>query len=59
MEMISELPGIVGYVTKKGDTQWSVAKKFYTTVESLRSINELKNDELQSGQMLLVVKKIV
>lgn len=59
MEMISALPGIVGYVTKKGDTQWSVAKKFYTTVESLRNINDLKNDELQPGQMLVVVKKLV
>lgn len=59
MEMISALPGIVGYVTKKGDTQWSVAKKFYTTVESLRNINELKGDELQPGQMLVIVKKLV
>ncbi len=58
MEMISALPGIVGYVVKKGDIPWSIAKKFYTTVDSLKKINELKNDELESGQMLVIVKKL-
>ena len=58
MEMISELPGIVGYVVKNDDTLWSIAKKFYTTVDSLRQINDLKTDELKSGQMLVIVKKI-
>lgn len=58
MEMISELPGIVGYIVKNGDTLWSIAKKFYTTVESLRQINDLKNDEIQNGQMMVIVKKI-
>lgn len=56
--MISELPGIVGYVVKNDDTLWSIAKKFYTTVDSLRQINDLKTDELKSGQMLVIVKKI-
>ena len=59
METISNLPGIVGYVVKKGDTPWSIAKKFYTTVDSLKKINELKNDELEPGEMLVVVKKIM
>ena len=58
MEMISELPGIVGYVVKNDDTLWSIAKKFYTTVDSLRQINDLKTDEIKSGQMLVIVKKI-
>lgn len=57
MEKISSLPGIVGYVCKKGDTLWSIAKSFYTTVESLKSINEIKG-ELEPGQMLVVVKKM-
>ena len=57
MDKISELPGIVGYVCKNGDTLWSIAKKFYTTVDCLREVNEIGN-EVEAGQMLVVVKKI-
>ena len=55
MEKISNLPGIVGYVCKKGDTLWSISKKYYTTVDSLRNINDIKGD-LEPGQMLVIVK---
>lgn len=57
LDMLNELPGIVCYVVKDGDTKWSIAKEFYTTVESINMINDLKGDELKAGEMLLLVKK--
>lgn len=57
MDAISGMPGIVGYVCKNGDTLWSIAKKFYTTVDCLTEVNDLKGD-IEAGQMLVVVKKM-
>lgn len=59
MDMISKMPGIVGYVVQNGDTLWNIAKKFYTTVDSIVEMNDIKNpDAIEPGQMLLIVKKM-
>lgn len=57
MEEVRKAPCIVGYKVQKGDTLWKIAKKYYTSVDLLKMLNELKTDELQEGQMLLVVKE--
>lgn len=57
MEMLNELPGIVCYIVKEGDTKWSIAKEFYTTIDTINTVNELKGDELKVGEMLVLVKK--
>jgi len=51
-----QLPGLVGYIVKKGDTLWNIAKLYHTTVESIMMVNQKKNDELQIGERLLIVK---
>jgi len=50
------MPGIVGYVVKKGDTLWSVARKYYATTESIKEINGLESDYLNEGDKIIVVK---
>lgn len=48
--------GMVIYMTRPGDTQWSIAKKFRTTMEQLRSINELEDGEnIEEGRKLLIL----
>lgn len=42
------------YQVKKGDTLYSISKKFNTTVEKLKEINGLKSNTLSIGQRLLV-----
>ena len=42
------------YVVKKGDTLWSIAKKFNTSVESLKKLNNLKSNIIQISQVLNV-----
>lgn len=42
------------YQVKKGDTLYSLAKKFNTTVAKLKELNGLKSNQLSIGQHLLV-----
>ncbi|MBQ3122790.1 MAG: DUF3794 domain-containing protein [Firmicutes bacterium] len=50
-------PGMILYVTKEGDSLWSVAKKFRTKVEKVVRVNGLDEEHtLESGRKLLIVK---
>ena len=42
------------YVVKKGDSLWSIAKKYNMTVDKLKSINNLKSNLLSIGQKLKI-----
>ena len=58
------IPRVSGYVdkvyvkdndyVKKGDTLYSIARKFKTTVTLIKEVNGLKNNSLSIGQRLLV-----
>ena len=52
----ASMPGIAGYVVKKGDTLWSIARKYYATTESIKKINNLEKDEINEGDRIIVVK---
>lgn len=56
-EYLQKLPGIVGYRVKPGDTLWSIAKKFYTTVDGIREQNDIK-EEIKPGDKIIIVKEI-
>ncbi len=40
------------YVVQKGDSLWSISKKFNTTVEKLKDLNNLSTNTLNVGQVL-------
>ena len=42
------------YTVKKGDTLYSIAKKFNTTVDKLKTINSIVSDILTIGTNLLI-----
>ena len=42
------------YEIKRGDTLYQIAKKFGTTIEKLKKINNLKSDNISIGQKLLI-----
>ncbi len=44
------------YTVQKGDSLWSISKKFNTTVDELITLNNLTNINLQIGDKLLVPK---
>lgn len=56
-EEIENRPGIVGYIAKEGDTVWELAKRYCTTQESVREINELGDKEPKEGDKLLIFKE--
>lgn len=55
-EKMANLPGMVAYVVKEDDDLWSIGKKYYVPVQSLKEHNDLSNDQLESGQKLLIIK---
>ncbi len=52
------LPGIVLYIARSGDTVWKIAKKYRTTIDEIRKINEIElGKEIRPGTKLLIVAK--
>ena len=46
------------YTVKKGDTLYSIAKKYYLTVDELKEINNINNNTISIGQKLYVSKEV-
>lgn len=42
------------YTVQSGDSLWSIAKKFNTTVDEIKRLNGLSNNSLRIGQTLLI-----
>ncbi len=50
---------ITVYFAKPGDNLWKVAKKYYTTVDEIRTVNNIMDrDILNPGQQIIIPKKI-
>lgn len=58
LEKLQNMPSMVGYIVKEGDTLWSIAKQFQTTVDSIMAMNSLDSDMIRSGEKLLLIKKV-
>lgn len=57
LEKLEQMPGIVCYIVQPEDTLWDIAKRFYTTVDSIREMNGLGEEEPRQQQAILVMKK--
>ncbi len=42
------------YIVKSGDSLWSIAKKYNTTVDELKRKNKLNSNNLKIGQQLII-----
>lgn len=45
---------IISYTVKSGDSLYSIANKYNTTVDAIKSLNNLKNNNLAIGQVLTI-----
>ncbi len=51
-------PGIILYISRKGDTIWKIAKNYRTTIDEIKNNNELEfGKEIKPGTKLLIVAK--
>ena len=51
-----ERPSIVIYFVEEGDSLWSIAKKYGTTVEKIKSANNMESDMIFAGRKILIPK---
>lgn len=58
MDKLQAMPGMIGYVVKPGDSLWSIAKAYHTTVDTIKEINDLESDIIHPGDHLLIVKEV-
>lgn len=54
-DTLKEIPSIMGYLVKNGDSLFSIAKQFYSTTEDIISINDINGNQVTPGEMLLIV----
>lgn len=50
----SNSSGTTTYTVKSGDSLWSIAKKFNVTVDHIKKLNNLKNNDIKVGQKLKI-----
>ena len=58
LDKLQAMPGIIGYVVKKDDTLWNIAKKYYTTVDTIMEINNMEDSNIKEGDKLIIMKKV-
>ena len=46
------------YVIKQKETLWDIAKKFFTTVEAIMEVNQKETEQVQTGDMILILKEV-
>ncbi|CAM3985753.1 peptidoglycan DD-metalloendopeptidase family protein [Mesobacillus thioparans] len=46
----------IKHTVKPGDTLWSIAKKYETSVDTIKQYNQLKSDQITSGAVLVIGK---
>ncbi|HVI40430.1 MAG TPA: SPOCS domain-containing protein, partial [Anaerovoracaceae bacterium] len=52
------LPGIILYIARAGDTIWKIAKKYRTTIDEIKKVNDIEvGKEIKPGTKLLIVAK--
>jgi len=58
-EKRSESPSITIYFSQPDDNLWKIAKKYYTTVDNIKKINNLSDDDnIQPGQQIIIPRKL-
>jgi LysM repeat protein len=50
----NELPPMLEYVVKNGDSLWEISEKFEVYMESIREVNQLEDDKIIPGQVLSI-----
>lgn len=52
-----QMPAMVGYIARPGDTLWQLAKQYATTCEQIMQLNHLESEDITPGQKLLIMRR--
>lgn len=58
LDALQQAPGLIGYIIRPGDCLWDIAKENHTTMTEIMTTNQLKNEYLQAGDKILIVKHV-
>jgi len=58
LDMLQAMPSIIGYIVKPNDNLWKIAKRYYTTVDRIKEINDLESEMVRPGDKLLILKQM-
>lgn len=54
----AEQPSVLIYFSQPGDTLWDIAKRYYTTMEDIRRINDIEDSDLiKPGRQVIIPKR--
>ncbi|MBQ2897511.1 MAG: DUF3794 domain-containing protein [Clostridia bacterium] len=56
MPILADVASITVYFVQENDSLWDIAKKYFTTVDAIKRINDGISDEVQKGMQLLIPK---
>ena len=55
----NRIPAVTIYLVQRGDTLWSIAKRYNTTVDALVKLNNIENpSKLQVGMQIMILKNV-
>ncbi len=58
-EELDEFASITVYIVQKDDTLWDIVKRYNTTIEEIKKVNGIDdNEELNVGDKLMIIKKV-
>ena len=57
LEEIERRPSIIGYIVREGDDLWTLAKRYSTSVDAIREVNDISAETLKAGDRLLIFKE--
>lgn len=58
LDILQEMPGLVGYIVDKEESLWDIAKKYNTTIDHIMKLNGLENDKVNTGDKLILLKEV-
>ena len=58
IEELNTQPSVVGLTLDEKDSLWEIAKKYHTTREQIRQINQLKDDHVSRGMKILLIRQL-
>jgi len=57
-DRMQKIPGITGYVVGEEESLWDIAKKYMTTVDALKDVNDITSDYVHQNDTIIIVKSV-